>query len=404
MCTKLGELEEALATFAGGFDAALISAAEAEGVMERAARIEHMGATLKALAAARLAETELWGMGGDKTPAHMLARRTGQSVSDAARDLETAKRLNKHPKTEAAARKGRLSPKQAAAIADAVEADPRAEDDLLDLADRASLGELRDEAARRKAAGTDLEERHKKIHAERHLRTWTGADGAWRLFAQATPQAGATIMARLQPIIDALFKAARAEGRHEPLEAYGFDALLRLATEGADAPKARVGSTKVLVRVDLETLVRGHAADGEVCEIAGFGPVPVSVVEELLAQGDTFLAAVLTKGQRVTGVAHFGRHPTAAQVSGLQWLYPTCAVEGCSSMARQWDHREDWAKTHRTPFDGMDGYCCHHHSKKTLEGWGLVEGVGKRAFVSSDDPRHPKNKKQERERPPPAAA
>ena len=70
MCTKLRELEEALASFAGAFDAALISASEAEGVMERAARIEHMGATLKALAAARLAETELWGMGGDKSPAH----------------------------------------------------------------------------------------------------------------------------------------------------------------------------------------------------------------------------------------------------------------------------------------------------------------------------------------------
>jgi hypothetical protein len=61
-------------------------------------------------------------------------------------------------------------------------------------------------------------------------------------------------------------------------------------------------------------------------------------------------------------------------------------------MARQWDHRDDWAQTHRTPFDGMDGYCCHHHDKKTYEGWALVEGVGKRAFVVPDDPRHPKNK------------
>ena len=52
MCTKLRELEEALASFAGDFDAAVISAAEAEVVMERAARMEHMGATLKALAAA----------------------------------------------------------------------------------------------------------------------------------------------------------------------------------------------------------------------------------------------------------------------------------------------------------------------------------------------------------------
>jgi hypothetical protein len=270
------------------------------------------------------------------------------------------------------------------------------------LATRASLGELRDEAARRKAAVQDQDQKHRRIHDERHVRSWTGPDGAWRLAAQGPPEAGARFMARLQPIIDAIFKAARAQARREAIEAYGFDALMRLADGDEQVPKARAGSTKVLVRVDLETLVRGHQADGEVCEIAGFGPVPVSVVQELLAQGDTFLAAVLTTGQKVTGVAHLGRRPNAAQVSGLQWLYPTCAVEGCSAASRQWDHREDWSSTHRTPFDGLDGYCCHHHDLKTYEGWGLVEGVGKRAFVASDDPRHLKNRAKER--PPPKAA
>jgi len=401
MCEKLVELERAMGTFASGFEPALISASQAEGVMERAARIEHMAATVKALAAARMAETELWSLGGDRSPAHMLARRTGQSVSGAAQQLEAAKKLRDHPKTDAAARKGKLSPQQAAAITEAASADPDAEDDLLDLAARSSLGELRDEAARRKAAAEDQEDKHNRIRAERHVRSWTGPDGAWRLAAQGTPEAGARFMARLQPIADEIFKTARAEGRHEPTEAYAFDALMRLADDGDSAPRAR-GGTKVLVRVDFETLVRGCAGDGEVCEIAGFGPVPVSVVEELLAQADTFLAAVLTKGQRVTGVAHLGRRPTAAQVSGLQWLYPSCAVEGCSAPARQWDHRQDWARTYRTPFDGLDGYCCHHHDKKTYDGWALVEGVGKRAFVPPDDTRHPNNKA--RERPPPEEA
>jgi hypothetical protein len=72
-------------------------------------------------------------------------------------------------------------------------------------------------------------------------------------------------------------------------------------------------------------------------------------------------------------------------------------------MARQWDHREDWSATHRTPFDGIDGYCCHHHDKKTYDGWALVAGVGKRAFVAPDDPRHPRNAKTQ-ERPPPREA
>jgi hypothetical protein len=402
MCVKLGELESAMGTFASGFDAALLSASQAEGVMERATRIEHMAATVKALAAARVAETELWGVGGDKSPAHMLGRRSGTPVSQAAQELENAKRLASHPRTDAAARKGNLSPQQAAAITDAAEVDPKAEDDLLDLAEKASLGELRDEAGRRKAAATDPEERHKKIHDERHVRSWTGPDGRWKLSAEGTPEAGAKFMARLRSIADGIFKKARAEGKREPTEAYLFDALMRLGADD-DAPRARSGQTKVLVRVDFETLFRGYPTDGEVCEIAGFGPIPVSVVEDLLAQGDTFLAAVITRGQAVTGVAHLGRRPTAAQRSALQWLYPICAVEGCSSLARQIDHREDWADTHRTVFDSLDGYCCHHHDLKTYEGWALVQGTGKRPFVAPDDPRHPKNAKAQ-ERPPPQAA
>src|SRR3954452_21958505 len=368
MCEKLAELDRAMGAFTAGFDAALVSGAQAEGVLERAARIEHMAATLKALAAGRMAETELWRMGGDRSPAHMLGRKSGESVSEAQRQLDNAKRLAKHPKTNAAARVGALSPQQQAAITDAADADPSCEDDLLRLAKRASLGELRDEAARRKAAVEDQDEKHRRIHDERHVRSWTGPDGAWRMATQGPPEAGAKFMARLQPIIDALFKAARAQGRREPVEAYAFDALMRLADGNEAVPKARAGTTKVLVRVDLETLVRGHQIGGELCEIAGFGPVPVSVVQELLAQGDTFLAAVLTTGQKVTGVAHLGRRPNAVQVSGLQGPYPTCAGEGCGAPPRQWDHRENWSRTHRTPFDGLDGldgYCCHHHDLKT---------------------------------------
>jgi hypothetical protein len=71
-------------------------------------------------------------------------------------------------------------------------------------------------------------------------------------------------------------------------------------------------------------------------------------------------------------------------------LYPACAVEGCASRAGlQYDHREDFARTKITSFDLLDRLCGHHHRKKTNDGWALVEGRGKRAFVAPDDPRHP---------------
>jgi hypothetical protein len=204
------------------------------------------------------------------------------------------------------------------------------------------------------------------------------------------PEVGAEIVAALEPVRDRLFKAARAEGRRESSEAYAADALAELATGGGGS--VRRGRTKTIVRVDLFALLRGRAVEGEVCEIAGFGPVAVSAVRDLLDTGDPFLAAVVTNGEPVVGVAHLGRRPNAHQQTALEWLYPTCAVEGCS--ASTWlenDHRVEWATNHLTVFDLLDRLCSHHHDLKSLDNWALVDGRGKRAFVPPDDPRHPRN-------------
>ena len=141
--------------------------------------------------------------------------------------------------------------------------------------------------------------------------------------------------------------------------------------------------------VDLDALLRGVALEGELCEIAGYGPLPVSVVEDLVANGNAFVVGVLTRADQVVGVYHHGRRPNAHQRSALDFLYPSCAVAGCLARAGlQYDHREDFAKTRFTVFETLDRLCPHHHSLKTRKGWGLVEGSGKRAFVPPDDPRH----------------
>lgn len=60
---------------------------------------------------------------------------------------------------------------------------------------------------------------------------------------------------------------------------------------------------KIIVRIDHSAFVR-HTEPGETCEIAGIGPVPVSVVEEWM--DDAFIAAILTEGEDVTKVVHLG--------------------------------------------------------------------------------------------------
>ena len=255
-------------------------------------------------------------------------------------------------------------------------------------AQTSSLKELVEECARTKAAVCDPEARRKQIHQGRYLRTWTGADGAWRMAVRNNPEVGAAIMATIEELRDRLFREARAEGRREPTEAYAADALAALCRgEGVKGSRA-----KVMVRIDLAALLRGYPMNGELCEICGYGPVAVSAVRDLLDTGDAFLAAVVTSGEQVIGVAHLRRRPNAAQQTALEFLYPSCAVEGCSASTwLQNDHRLDWASSHLTVFDLLDRLCNHHHTRKTLEGWSLVEGRGKRPFVPPDDPRHPRH-------------
>jgi hypothetical protein len=382
--------------YAADFDAALFSVPDCERVVEEATALEHMAATVKALAAARLSDTEAWRGDGDRSPAHRLARKSGTSVKEAAQALETGKALGALPATAAAARRGQLSPAQAATIADASASDPQAEAELLEAAGKVSLKELQEEAARKKAAADDLESRREKIHRSRHLRTYTDPEGAAHLHLKDNPEVVAKVMGVVVPIRDRLAREAAAEGRVEPLEAFGADALAESVCSGGGRT-----SHKVLARIDLEALLRGVPVAGEVSEVVGYGPVAVSAIAEMLEAGG-FLALVLTRGRQVLGVAHGGRRPRAHQESALQWLFPTCAVEGCGAPVRQWDHRHDWSKTHLTLLDWLDGYCCFHHDKKTHEGWGLVAGTGKRQMVGPDDPRHPKNRPKQDA--PPAAA
>jgi hypothetical protein len=445
MCVELRQLRTALRGYAAGFEAGRLSCPDAAVVVQHAAAIEHMAATIKALAAARAAEGKGWKGAGHRSAEEQLAAQTGTSVAGARETLGLGRRLGEQPDVADAALDGKLSPAQASAISDAVAAQPDAAATLLEAAAAGgALAELKNRCAEVKATAVDLEARRAAIHRRRYLRAWTNADGESHLAAMGNPEDVAQILAALTPGTEDAFRRARREGRQEHPDAYRFDALLQLAldatcdlqpdsepggapddgTERAqgrdpeppssgsgpgsngtptppasdhpERPKARRrrrgAPVKLLIRVDLETLLRGFPSDGETCELVGYGPISVATVHKLAEDGDAFVAAILTKGQQLAGVAHLGRQPTARQRSFLQWLYPTCAAQGCPAAADhlQIDHRIDWADTHVTLIEWLDSLCHHDHDKKTRYGWSLVNGIGKRPFVPPTDPRHPR--------------
>ena len=196
---------------------------------------------------------------------------------------ETSKKVANLPATVHALRGGKLSVAKAEAIAAAAHVAPEAEADLLAGAEDAPLAEVRDKCLR--ARGKDREQAHERIRAARSFKEFTDAEGAWNVIARGTADAGMAFRAAHRPIVDELFKAARAEGRHEPYEAYAFDAFIELArrTATSQSPDAEPIKTKTnttparhlaVIRVDHEALRRGAVEGDEVCEIAGLGSDP----------------------------------------------------------------------------------------------------------------------------------
>jgi hypothetical protein len=305
--------------------------------------------------------------------------------------LEVSKKLQHLHATALAVRDGELSGAQAAAVVDGATANPRAEQRLLGLAKRVSLKELRDEVLRiRAAADPDPEATDRRIHARRSLRTWSDGEGGWNLAARGTAADGSRIEAALRPLIDEQFTKARAEGRREERAAYAFDALVQLATRRPHSAKSERPTYLTLIRVDLAALRSGELGDGKLCEIAGIGPIPVSVAREPL--GESILKLVITKGVDVLNVTHLGRGPNAAQRVALLWSSPGCSVEGCARTRVEIDHRIPYAQSGHTRLDECDALCKPHHDRKHRDGWALVEGTGKRPMVPPDDRRHPKNR------------
>ncbi|HET6967990.1 MAG TPA: DUF222 domain-containing protein [Ornithinibacter sp.] len=333
-------------------------------------RVERATHAVKSVAAAMIAESAEWQGEGDRSAEDWLARTTGTTRAEAAKELQCGRDLQLVPEVAKAASSGELSVKQTEAIAGAAAVDPRAAGRLLESAGKKGLRELQDECrTTRTHADPDPEATRARIHAARSYRTWTEPDGTGHLHLTGPSDVIARLDNAVRHRADRIFREARRDGRREPGDAYAFDAAAELLTSApSDATPVPAGAdAKVIVRVDLPALIRGRALDGETCEIAGCGPIPVSVVKEWMR--DAFLAAVVTDGTEIAKVIHLGRRFKAQQKTVLQWQDPVCARQGCSNrLGLEYDHFEDWARTHTTRTTAAKRFCHPCHALKTA-GW-----------------------------------
>jgi hypothetical protein len=424
-----------LAAVARTLDPDTLTVDQAADAIQLLAAIEKAAAGLRLLLTRRVDNASLFGQGGERSAAEWLAKQTGQSTRDAEADLACSKRLTDLPDAEDAVRNGELSPDQAKAVADGAAADPTAERELLDTARRGSLGELsRQSKARKAAALGDDEARRRAAHRNRSFRTGTNPTGeGWGSFT-GPAEFVVRLQARMKPFLDAEFARARAEGRRERPDAYAYDALAALlglagdaeapahgsssdatasrdptAPEGATgaptppaadehdegwagtapapstppaAPTKRAGTSgaRIILRADIKAVRRGATEPGELCDVAGLGPIPVADLLEFLPQAAIDL--VVTNGVDVFNVTNLRRRATARQQVVLDLLNIGCTRQGCNATTHlQVDHRIDWHKIKVTELTNLDWLCPHCHRLKTYDGWQLEPGTGKRAML-----------------------
>ena len=376
------EALEVLDSMLGTLDPGALDGADAAVGVSFFSTLENMAAAGKALCAARVTETRHWRKTGDRTPAHWLARTTGCSMGEALAATQVPGRLRHLPETDAQFRSGALTLTQTRHITEAALADPGSEARLLETANREPLTVLRAESQRVIAAACeDDEARYRKVHDSRFLRHWTNAAGAFRIDISATPDMGAEVLAALKPVAKRLGRHARRNQCKVAKEALMMDALVELA-RGTDVEgKSQRPRYSINIRADREAWMRGRTVQGEVCEIEGAGPVPVSVAQRLVEDG--VVNEVGMDGDEVVSLVSRSRYIPAAVRRALIARDHVCPVPGCYERDDlQFHHwREDFSKSGRTSLDDLCRPCSFHHDLITRGVMALIGGPGKWQWV-----------------------
>jgi hypothetical protein len=352
-----------------------ISGEEAREIVALLAEAERACASGIALFSPRVVETGAFAKAGYASGPDWLGAVSGTSASAARSRLTAAERAQEFPEVADALHHGALSTPQLNLVTSASSFTPSAAPTLLGLVDEhASHQQLAEEAARLKACARSMESeraRRARVRAARHLRWHQAPGGGVRGEFLCDEADWARVAPSLEAATKARCKAADATCA-DTYEAHRLDALLALlSTGGAGAARPRV-----LVHVSAEALRRGTTTTGEICEIAGIGPVPVEAVRELLGEG--CMEFVLTEGTDVRAVTRASRDLAQKTATALAARDRVCVVPGCGKrLGLEADHcKVDFARGGATSIDNLARLCGPHHAMKTHGGWKLGGGPG----------------------------
>ena len=383
---------EALAATVRAIEPALLTPEGAREALAIAAEVTRLGAGLELLVAPRAVAGAPWREEGYRSEAAWLAEATRRTVPKAISIMRSAGRIAELPATAEALREGRLSALEAEVLSAAATADPAAEGDLLDAAGDLPVHQFCRYATTLAHAAREGDAEHRAaVHARRFLRFWTDAEGQCRFSGGVSPDDGAEMFSAVRSMAAHMADELRRAGEESlPQHALDADALLALAVgderratfHGPEGGRSR--RFQVVLHVDLAALRRGHTIEGERCEIAGVGPVPVSVATAVL--GDALLKLVVADGVDVAAVTHLGRCVPAPVRTALAARDPTCVVPGCTvALNLEIDHWQvPWAEGGPSELWNLCHLCRFHHRLKTYDGYLLQGGPGTWEWLPPD--------------------
>jgi hypothetical protein len=397
-----------------GLDPTSLDGETAVELVDAFDRLERLAAAGKALVAARVEATDAWRGTGARDAIGFLSARTNTSRARIRDAVAVTAGLGSMPRLDQAFRGGALTIDQAADIAAAVREHPDTETELVALAATATPRQLKDRCVEILAQGEGAEQQHRRARAERSAASNVGRDGIWRCSARLPIIDGAFVDKALDFFQTQIFDEARARGDREPYDAYRADALVAMARAamGEECPGAcghhpsgdahgdagsttkkkrrrrrRSSSTRhaIVVTVPHTTFLTGKPVPGETCQIPGVGPVPVSVVHQLLAD-DPIIKAVVTKGRDITAVATLTRSiKDDLHLAVLTANDRTCGVPDCTNTRfLELDHEWDYVKGGPTSYDNLRPLCSFHHRQRTTQDFELRGSPGSYEWVAPD--------------------
>jgi hypothetical protein len=346
---------------AAEFEPALLSGATATQAVDEWARIERVACAAKLRAAARAEETGIDSEG-------IVADSSGIPTHAARRQTRAARKAK--GKTRERFNNGSLSVTQAEAIADAVDANPAAEESLLDLAANGSTTDLLKECERVRLDALNADgSLAARQHQARYLRSWRDSLGMTRISGAFEPLVGSKIIAELERRADRMFRAqSKAKGALDTAEQRMADALADVIDNGSAVAHGTKRGPRTVVRliVTKDAAERGYTEPGEKCETAEGTLIPMAAVDDALQNPDTKVQEVVVDGVDVQTIRTMGKYIPQRIRDALEAVGVCCSVPGCGRTKNlQIDHNQERRDGGPTTLANLGWLCPGHHRLKT---------------------------------------